>query len=57
MFDARLVKTYLDYLSACLAGTVSFERAQEVLGVDQRTIYALIKEGLLDYPAQVMASA
>ena len=49
IFDARIVKDFLDRLMGRIAGTVSVEQAQKILDVDANTISALIKAQRLEY--------
>lgn len=48
IFDARVVKDFLDRVSQKVAGLVSIEHGQKELGVNQSTIVALGKAGLLE---------
>lgn len=48
IFDAREVKDFLDNVSQKVAGTVSIEHGQKVLGVNQSAIVALGRAGLLE---------
>jgi hypothetical protein len=49
IFDAREVKDFLDSVSQEIAGSVSIEHGQKLLGVNQGAIVALGKAGLLEF--------
>jgi len=49
VFDARIVKDFLDQLMQKIHGTLSIEQAQKTLDIDRNTISAMIKANLLEY--------